>query len=168
MKLIIKNKLVTVGGSSFVKDENDNDKFVVKGKIFSITHKKKIYDMNGNLQYLVRNKYWHFINNSVFVLDGENNKIAMLSNNKFDFKHKFVLNGYKDEITISGNLFQFPNIKMEITKNGQKIGTLTKDFNLLRDCYTLDVDNEEDASFLVALAIGVDNIFDKAKDDSRR
>ena len=167
MKLIIKNKMITVGGSSFVKDENDKDVFSVKGKVFSITRKKKIFDIDGNLQYVVRNKYWHFINNSVFIFDKDGNKIALLSNNKFDFKHKFVLNGYKDDITISGNLFQFPNIKMEITKNGQKIGTLTKDFNLLRDCYTLDVDNEEDAAFLVALAIGVDNIFDKARDDSR-
>lgn len=165
MKLFIKNKYITIGGSSYVKDENDKDMFAIKGKVFSITHKKEVYDTNGNLHYIVRNKFWHFINDSTYIYDKDKNKIAMLANNKFDFKHKFVLTGYKDDITISGNLLQFPDIKMEITKNGQKIGTLTKDFNILRDTYTLEIDNEQDAPFMVALAIGVDNIFDTAKED---
>lgn len=170
MRLIIKNKLVSLGEGSYVCDENGNKVFKVKGtwKIFSPTRKKKIFDMQGNLQYIVRNKFWHFVYDSVFVYNREKDKIAMLSNNRWDFKRKFVLKGYKDEITISGNLFQFPNIKMEINKNGKKIGTLTKDFNLFRDHYTLDVESDEDAGFLVALVIGVDNIYDKMRDSNNK
>ena len=162
MKLIIKNKLISFGDGSFVCDENGNKKFSVKGRVFSPTRLKKIYDMEGNYLYTVRNKFWHFIYNSAFIIKGKE-KIAKLANNRWDFKRKFVLQGFQDEIVISGNLFQFPDIKMEITKNGQKIGTLIKNFNLLRDAYTLEVDSEEDAGFLVALVIGVDNIYDKMR-----
>ena len=167
MRLIIKNKLVSLGDGSFVCDENGNKVFAVKGRIFSPTRVKKIYDMEGNYLYTVRNKFWHFVYDSVFVMH-EKEKIAMLSNNRWDFKRKFVLKGYQDEIVISGNLFQFPDIKMEITKNGKKIGTLTKNFNLIRDAYTLDVDSEEDAGFLVALVIGIDNIYDAMRKENNK
>lgn len=164
MKLIIKNKLITLGEGSTVCDENGKEMFKVKGKVFSITRKKNIYDMEGNYLYTVRNKFWHFIYNSAFIMH-KKEKIAKLANNRWDFKRKFVLQGYQDDIVISGNLFQFPDIKMEITKNGKKIGTLIKNFNLIRDAYTLEVDSEEDAGFLVALVIGVDNIYDAMKQE---
>ena len=32
MRLIIKNKLISLRGSSFVKDENGNDAFIIKGR----------------------------------------------------------------------------------------------------------------------------------------
>ena len=41
MKFCVKNKLLSLGGSSTVKDESGNDIFKVKGKIFSLTKKKK-------------------------------------------------------------------------------------------------------------------------------
>ena len=166
MILIIKNKIISVRGNSFVKDENGNNIFVIKGKLFSPTKKKRIFDMNGNLQYVIRNKFWHFVYDTIFVYNREKDKIAELSNNRWDFKRKFVLRGFKDEYVISGNLFQYPDIKMEITKNGQKIGTLTKNWSVLRDAYTLEIDNEDDAGFLVALSIGVDNIYDRMRKDN--
>ena len=56
MKFCVKNKLLSLGGSSTVKDENGNDIFKVKGKVFSLTKKKKIYNMEGKLLYVVKNK----------------------------------------------------------------------------------------------------------------
>ena len=45
MKIYVKNKLVSLGGSSTVKDANGNDIIKVKGKFLSLTRKKKILDM---------------------------------------------------------------------------------------------------------------------------
>ena len=44
MKVYIKNKFMSLGGSSTVVDQNKNPLFKVKGKILSITRKKKIKD----------------------------------------------------------------------------------------------------------------------------
>lgn len=41
MRLIIKNKLISIGGGSKVLDEDNNPKYVVKGKLFTLTGKKK-------------------------------------------------------------------------------------------------------------------------------
>lgn len=40
MRVIIKNKFFSVGGSSSVKDENGQDVFFVKGRALSPTHVK--------------------------------------------------------------------------------------------------------------------------------
>ena len=163
MKLFVKNKFFTIGGSSFVLDENQNKVFKVKGKIFSPTHKKKIYDMNGELKYIVRDKFWKLFKTSTFIYDEDKELVGKLSNHDWDFKNKFVLEGNTDDITISGNLIQFPNIKLQVTKNDKVIGTITKDFNLFRDAFSIDVEEMDDAAFLVALVISIDNIWDSRK-----
>ena len=160
MKLFIKNKFVSVGGSSYVLDENDNQVFRIKGKWLSPTKKKKIYDMDGNLLYVVRNKYWHFLKRTCFVSDADKEKIMQIVYKKFAFKNDFFVQGYKDEISFTGKLLQFPNINMTIQKNGEEIGTLVKNFTVARDTYSLDVKKDNDAALFVAMTIAIDNIFD--------
>ena len=165
MKLILKNKLVSLGGSSFVLDENGNQKFVVKGNMFTFTRKKKIYDMEGNLLYIVRNKYWHFLKDTCFVYNADKQKVLTISENRFDFKKEFIVNSFEDEIAFTGKFFQFPNIKLDIEKNGVNIGTLTKDFTIARDQYTLNINDDNEAGLFVALVVAVDNIIDKKRED---
>ncbi|MBR1925678.1 MAG: LURP-one-related family protein [Clostridia bacterium] len=164
-KLIIKNKMVTMRGSSFVLDEEGNKVFRVKGKFFTMTQKKRIYDMDGELKYIVRNKFWHFLNSSCFILDDEKEKIAMLTNGLFDFKRRFVLKGYSDEIEISGAVFQFPNLEMQIVKNGKVIGKIIRNLkdNFFRDCYVAEIEDETEEAFVVALVIAIDNIYDERR-----
>ena len=167
MKLFIKNKLVSFGGSSFVTDEGDNQVYRVKGKIFSPTHKKKIYDMDGNLLFVVRNKFWQMFSKNCFIYNSDGEKVAKVQSKDWDFKNAYYIMGYNDEIEIAGRFLQFPNMELTINKNGQKIGTLTKNFTIVRDSYTLDIENEDEAPLFVALTIAVDNILDKRRSEAR-
>ncbi len=162
MKLFVKNKLVSFGGSSFVTDEAGNKVFKVKGKIFSPTHKKKIYDSNGELRYIVRNKFWNFFSKSCFIYDGSKQKIAMLTRGDFDVKNKYVLKGFEDEILIQGS---FASLNMEIQKNGQVIGKISREFTIVRDAFTLEIFDDTEDAFLVALVIAIDNITDSRRND---
>lgn len=47
MTFSVKNKFVSLGGGSFVEDDNGNRLFKVKGKMFSPTRKKILCDING-------------------------------------------------------------------------------------------------------------------------
>ena len=165
MRLFIKNKLFSFTGASFVTDEAGNNVFKVKGKLFSPTHKKKIYDKNNELRYIVRNKFWHFIARSCFLYDDSKQKIAMLTNGDFDIKNKYVLKGYTDEIMIKGNYSEFPKFFMEIVKNGKVIGKITRDFTIIRDSFILDIFDDTEDAFLVALVIAIDNITDSRRRD---
>ena len=167
MKLFIKNKLVSFGGSSFVTDESDKEVYRVKGKMFSPTHKKKVYDMQGKLLFVVRNKFWQMFSKNCFVYNAEKVKIAKIQSKNWDFKNAYYIMGYNDEIQFSGRFMQFPNMELSISKNGKKIGTLTKNFTIVRDSYTLDIESEEDAPLFVALTIAVDNILDQRRKDAK-
>jgi uncharacterized protein YxjI len=166
MKFYVKNKMISLRGGSFVTDESGNEIMSIQGKFFTFTRKKYVLGEDGTPLYTIRNKFWHFIHNSAFIYDSMGTLIAKLSNNKFDFKHKFVLTGYTSDMVISGNLLQFPNIKMEITENGVHKGWLIKEWNLLRDSYSVEVDDKADLAFMVALVIAVDNIFDEKRSDN--
>jgi len=48
MKLVVKNKLFSLGGASKVLDENKQDYLKVKGKLFTFTKKKFVQDLSGN------------------------------------------------------------------------------------------------------------------------
>ena len=168
MKLYIKNKLISFGDGSFVTDEAGNQVYRVKGMVFSPTRKKKIYDMEGKLLYVVRNKFWQMFSKNCFVYNAEKAKIAKVQSKNWDFKNAYYIMGYNDEIEIAGKFLQFPNMELSINKNGKKIGTLTKNFTVVRDSYTLDIESEEDAPLFVALTIAVDNIVDQRRKDTKR
>lgn len=155
MRVIIKNKFFSLGGSSTIKDENGQDVFFVKGRVMSPTHVKWICDKDKKKLYKVRNKWFNFFNERVYVYEGKT-KIARVKHPIFSGK-KFVVEGYKDEILIDGD-FMAP--KSTITKNGKPIGTFNREFSIVNDTFALEAD-EADMPFMIALAIAIDNIYDK-------
>lgn len=157
MRLTIKNKFLSLGGASKVLDEEGKPKFLVKGKVFTLTDKKRICDLEGNVLYRVRNKYWHaWLNRYAFIDDAEGNRVAKLKL-KFGFGRKFYIEGYQDEFSVEGNFWGW---NYSIIKNGEVIGSLSRKFDIV-DHFILDVESDEDAAFLVAMVIGIDNIYDK-------
>jgi len=156
MKVYIKNKIISLTGSSQVLDENKNPIYKVSGKFLSILHKKKIYDMENNLLYVVKNKFWKFIFPSVFVLTADGEKICRLKR-KINFTHNYIVEGYKDEISIDGS---FWGLEMKINRNNEQIGVLRRNITILADSFELEGD-EKDIPFLVALVIAIDNLEDK-------
>lgn len=159
MKLFIKNKFFSIGGSSFVTNEAGENVYKVKGKWFSPTRKKIIKDMQGEKLYKVRNKWFNFFFNKAYIYDAEGEKIAKLTN---DGITGLKLVDYPDNINIARGAFK---LKREICKNGECVGYVTRDFSFFRDSFTLDINDNEDIAFFVALVIAIDNIRDKDRNE---
>lgn len=155
MRVIIKNKFFSVGGSSSVKDESGQDVFFVKGRALSPTHVKWVCDRNKRKLFKVRNKWFNFFSHKAYVYEN-GAKIARVKHPPFGGK-KFIIEGYKDEILIDGEYF---STLSTITKNGTPIGTINRQFTVVNDTFSLEAD-EVDMPFLIALVIAIDNIFDK-------
>lgn len=160
MIVYIKNKLVSLGGSSIVKDSEGNNVFKVKGKvkIFSPTRKKKIYDMQGNKLYVVRNKFWKFFTTKVYIYK-QKQKIATLKRVFTAGKKTFILENYSEDITITGTSILGEGFN--ILRNGEKIGNVRQEFTIVKDSYILQA-VEDDIPFLVAVVIAIDNFKDSA------
>lgn len=158
MRVFIKNKLVSLGGSSTVKNDMQQDVYFVKGKVISPTKKKKICDLKGNVLYTVRNKWFRLFSYKAFIKDADNKKIACIRRGLFNYK-KFDIEGYKDEISIQGEFF---SLRSQIVRNGVVVGTIDRQFTLVQDAFCLE-GAEQDMPFLIALVIGIDNITDRAR-----
>ncbi len=159
MQLIIQNKLISLRGSSTIQDEKGNSVFKVKGKLFSITRKKFICDLEGNCLFIVRNKFWRLFTHKAFVLDSSKHKVAYVKRRWWSFgRNKFLVTGLdEDEIRIDGSFFEW---NYSIIKNEEEIATVQRNLTLVKDKFTLNINNEDDAAFLVALVIAIDNIVD--------
>ena len=156
MRLLIRNKFFSLKGSSTVLDENDQPKFLVEGKLFSITHKKRIMDLDKNLLYKVRNKFWKFFLKSALIYDADGNKVAKVKQ-KFSLKRSFYVIGYEDEIRVEGDIIGW---SFKIFKNDTYMGAVSRKFDIT-DAFILDIEEDENAAFLLALVIAMDNIFDR-------
>lgn len=157
MKFYVKNKLFSLKGSSIVKDENGNDIYKVKGKFFSLTRKKKIFDMNDNLLYIVKNKFFHFFIHSTFILNSEKQKVAKVKN-RF-LKPGYDVVGYGDQITLDG----WGVSGYSVVKNGEKVGTVKNPMLALADTYEVEIADNEDPAFVVAMVIAIDNVNDRIR-----
>ncbi len=156
MKVYIKNKFMSLGGSSTVVDENKQPIYKVKGKIISITKKKKIKDMSGKTLFTVRNKWLNFFTHKAFIYDENKKKIATVKDKWINVKQEYFIEGLGDEIKIEGGFF---SLTCEILKNGAVIGIIRRKIDFLVDSFELEAD-EKDIPFLIALVIAIDNIVD--------
>ena len=161
MKLKIKNKWISFGGSSIITDMDDNQVYNVKGKVFTFTHKKFFYDMEGNLLYIIRNKFWRLFTRRAYVMDKDNNIICRVSKKWLSLRSIFTIDMYKDELVLDGNILTF---NFKITKNGNEIGHVARMISL-RDSFELDIFDDTDPAFLSALVIAMDCILDRRNEE---
>ncbi len=157
MELLIKNKWVSLGGSSTVKDTNGNDVFFVKGKVFSFTRKKFLEDLNHNLKFVIRNKFWRLFQRKALIYDAEGKEVAMVRRKIFSLHDHYFVTSSLGDLQIRGNILQF---NYSITLNDKEIGHVARRVSL-RDSFVLTLSDEYDPATFVALVIAIDNITDR-------
>ena len=162
MELAIKNKWITLGGSSVVKDLEGKDVLFVKGRIFSFTRKKFIQDMEGNLKFIVRNKFWRLFQREAFVENTNGEIIATIRRKIFSLHDHYYVYSNLGDLQIRGNILAFD---YHITLDGKEIGHISRRISL-RDSYVLSIDDAYDYVTFVALVIAIDNITDRRRQDA--
>lgn len=163
MDIAIKNKWVSLRGSSTVQDLNGRDILKVRGKFFSFTAKKFVCDLDGNVKYVVRNKFWRLFARKAFVLDENKNILVRIRRKIFSFHDRYFIDSDIGDIEIVGNILQF---NYDIIHNGVSVGHIARKVSL-RDSFVLTIDETKyDIALFVALVIAIDNITDKKDADS--
>lgn len=161
MQLYIKNKFFSLRGDSYVLDEQGRQVYFVEGKVWSWSREKTVQDMSGNVLYVVRNKLFSPFASTVFIADRVGNPVASISRDVFSFRHRYHVDGYKDDIVLDGSLFSLHGV-LTIYRNGAPIGTIRNVYFDFVDSFLLEADDPDDMAFLVALVIAHDNIHDKS------
>ena len=161
MELNIRNKWVSLGGSSTVTDVNENPVLKVKGKIFTFTRKKFVRDLEGNDLFIVRNKFWFLFHRQAFIFTPEKEQIGYVRRKIFSFHDHYDISSKYGEVVLRGNILGYD---YHITLNGQEIGHVARKISL-RDSYVLEINDDVDWKYFVALVIALDNIVDAMRSD---
>ena len=161
MELSIRNKWISLRGSSVVQDLEGNDVLRVQGKFFTFTRKKLVMDLNDNLKYTIRNKFWFLFRRKAMIYDADGNEVVRLSRKVLSLHDHYFVTSNLGEMEIVGNIFQF---NYKITLNGKEIGHIARKISL-RDSYVLTIDDNFDYMLFVAMVIAIDNITDQRDSD---
>ena len=157
MELAIRNKWISLRGSSVVKDLNEKDVLKVRGKFWSFTAKKYIQDLEGNTKFIVRNKFWRLFRYSAFVFNANGEKVCTIRRKIFSLHDHYFIESSLGDIQIRGNILQF---NYQILFNGEEVGHIARKISL-RDSFVLTIDDKFDMYTFVALVIAIDNITDR-------
>ena len=167
MKYVIKNKIISWGAGTTVKDEAGKDLYFVKGAVFTFTKKKTLRDMDKNVLYIIKNKFLFFLLPKVYVCDKDGNKLLMIKKkNAFGFKQNFEVVPMSQEAphwTIMGDLIAR---NFAILENGDPIAHVRKNFNIIKDSFWLETTDAR-APLLIAFVIALDNYYDKLQNEER-
>lgn len=162
MELRIRNKWVSLKGSSVVKNEKEEDVLKVQGKFFSIRRRKYISNLNGETLYMVRNRFWNFFRHAAYVFNKDMKVVARVQTKFWTLHDHLNVESDLGELVIRGNILGF---NYSITLNGKQIGHVARKISL-RDSFVLTLDDDQDPYFFTALVIALDNISDNRNNDN--
>ena len=163
MEYIIRNKWITLRGSSYVRDINENDLYKVQGKFWTFTRKKFLRTLDDKDIYVIRNKFWKLFHYRAFVLEPDQKTIAATVTKKiFSFHDRYLITSKYGELEAKGNILGF---NYHISMNGKEIAHIARKISL-RDSFVLDIDDGLDSEFFIALVIAIDNITDERNQDA--
>ncbi|MCR4879542.1 MAG: hypothetical protein K5906_01110 [Bacilli bacterium] len=165
MELAIRNKWISLRGSSVVKDLKEQDVMIVRGKFFTFTSKKFVQDLEHNTKFIVRDKFWRLFRYTALVYNDKKQIICRVKRKIFSFHDHYYIESSLGDLQIRGNILEF---NYKILFNGEEVGHIARKISM-RDSFILSIDeNKFDPYTFVALVIAIDNITDrKARDASR-
>lgn len=157
MRFVVKEKLISISGKYYIKDENDKDVYVVKGS-FSIPKKYRVFDMSGKEIIKVKKRLFRIFATVDFI---QNDNIICTAKRKFSLRPKYEFTG-KGDYSIDGTVFAY---NYRIKKGNEIAATVFKEITFVRDAYIIDVAAEEDVPIVLGIAVMFDHIHHRGNDN---
>lgn len=149
MKLYIKQKVFSWKDRFTVYDEAGQDKYYVEGEVFSWGKKLHVYNTTGREVAFIHQEVWSFLPRYYVSVNGE--QIAEIVK-EFSFLFpRYRIDGL--DWRIDG---RFMEHDYEITKAGQSIVTITKEWMTWGDSYELSIANPNDEIMALAVVLTID------------
>lgn len=153
MRYLVREKIFTIGDKFIITDEMERPKFQVVGKVFTFGNKLNIYNMNGENLIYIEEKIFRFLPEyNIYI--GRN--LAATVKKEFTlFKPKFNISSDFGKFTIDGDIFAY---NFSIYRDKREVAVVNKKFFAWSDTYGVDIDEEENHAFILALVIVLDQV----------
>jgi uncharacterized protein YxjI len=152
MKLYIKQRIFSLGDKYDVYDADENVVFDVESELFTIGAKLHLYDTQGRELYYIKRKFTFML--AEFEIYQNNDLCATISQEFALFRAKLDVDSCLGNFSIEGD---FLSMDYDIIRDGIYFGSIHKKWLSWGDSYELDIPDAQNAAFLCALVIAIDN-----------
>jgi uncharacterized protein YxjI len=153
MNFYIKEKIFSISDKFSIMDVSGNDVFKVEGKIFSIGNKLRIYDDYNNEVVFIEQKLLKLLPEYSIYLNG--NYAAKVKKQFTFFSNKFDIESNMGNYEIEGDFLAHD---FSIVKNGSVVAQINKKWLSFGDTYEIDISEEENYAFILAMVIVIDQV----------
>ena len=141
--------IITLGDRFSVMDQWGNDKYFVQGEIFTLGRKLHVSDTTGAEVAFIRQELMTFLPQYVVYVDGQ--EIGRVKKEFSFFVPRYSIEGLGWEI--EGSFWEHD---YSITRNGQTIVTISKEWMTWGDSYELDIRDPRDELLALAVVLTID------------
>ncbi|MFL6227790.1 MAG: LURP-one-related/scramblase family protein [Pyrinomonadaceae bacterium] len=155
MRYVLKQKLFSLGGAYYIKDEEGSDVYLVEGKVFSFGHQLSFSDTAGNELAYIRQRLLSWGPTYEIYRAGE--LFAVVKKELFTFfRHVFTVDvPGPDDLTAEGD---FMDLEFTFSRGGQVVAVASRQWFSWADTYGLDINEGEDDVIILASAIVIDTV----------
>lgn len=154
MKYLVRQKVFSFRDSFTIKNEFGDDCFRVYGRIFSFGKKLTLTDLQDRELYYIEQRLFRFLPEYTIYQNGI--PIAHLKKNLRLFRPSFDITSDYGNFNIDGNFFAYD---FSIFKNGAPVAIISKKWFSFSDTYGVSINDNEDAAFILALVIVLDQVY---------
>lgn len=154
MKYLIRQRIFSFRDSFTIKNEFQEDCFRVYGKILSFGNKLHLTDLQDRELYYIEQRLFRFMPEYTIYQNGKD--VAKVKKIFTLFRPSFDIQSVYGNYNIDGNFFAYD---FSIFKDGAPVATISKKWFSFSDSYGVSVSDNEDAAFILALVIVLDQVF---------
>lgn len=149
MKLLIREKVFTWGDRFTVQDEQGNDRYFVEGELFSWGKKLHVTTPDGREVAYVEQQVFSFKPRYQVYADGV--LIGEVVREFSFFRPRYTVEGAGWDVE-----GEFWTHDYTVSRDGDLIVSITKEWFTFGDCYVLDIHDPEDEIQALALVLAID------------
>jgi len=155
MRYVMKEKLFSWGDDFTIKDESGRDVFFVDGRAFSFGDKLSFQDMAGNELAFISQRVLSF--GPTYEIYRGDQLVAVVKKQLFTFFNcRFTVDvPGPDDLEAGGD---FLHHEYELTRHGQPVARVSKQWFSLADTYGVDVADGEDDVLILASTVVIDMV----------
>lgn len=155
MRYILRQRMLSLADGFQIKNENGDDAFAVKGAVFSLAKQLSFQDLDGNTLVSIEQQLMSW--GATYAISRNDATIATVK------KELFNVFSYRFNIDLSGApalqaTGDFSNHEYVVTRDGQQVAAISKQWFALTDTYGVDIAEGEDDVLVLAIAVVVDMV----------
>jgi len=153
MRYVMRQKLLSLGDSFTIKDQNERDTYFVKGKVLSFGDKLSFQDMSGKELVYIDQQLLNW--GPTYELWRGEDLLAVVKRQVFSFiHHRFTVDvPGPDDLESEGD---FLDHEYTFTRGDRVVATVSKQWFTLADTYGIEIEDGEDPVLILASAVVVD------------